>query len=173
MQTRGLLRGRMNIRRVWLTCLYHQFLVLSVPQTALIKNKYLPDVIRCARLAVLLGRVPQAGNFIAVCVKQLQFKASLREYYFIALRKCYDVDDPKTWKTVCLKSESARNLNNKSALLLEFLYVWSNCDSIFCLGLTVINWFILLWWPRQYEFMIIVTCCLCHVVWPCLTKLNK
>ena len=42
-----------------------------------------------------------------------QFKNSLRVYYLDALRKTYDADNLRTWKTVCLKCNSARNLTNE------------------------------------------------------------
>ena len=38
------------------------------------------------------------------------FKKSLLEYYHNALVSCYDVDDARTWKTVCLKCNTSRNL---------------------------------------------------------------
>ena len=39
-----------------------------------------------------------------------QFKTLLLEYYSTALRCCYDVDDARTWKTICLKCNTARSL---------------------------------------------------------------
>ena len=39
-----------------------------------------------------------------------EFKNKLYIYYKTALDKCYDVDDPRTWKTVCLKCNQARDL---------------------------------------------------------------
>ena len=31
-------------------------------------------------------------------------------YYKTALDKCYDVDDPRTWKSVCVKRNKADNV---------------------------------------------------------------
>ena len=39
-----------------------------------------------------------------------QFKNLLLDYYFTALRCCYDVDDARTWKTICFKCNAARSL---------------------------------------------------------------
>ena len=37
-------------------------------------------------------------------------KTSLHKYYLSALNMCYDVDDPRTYKTVCVKCNSVRSL---------------------------------------------------------------
>jgi hypothetical protein len=39
-----------------------------------------------------------------------EFKKKLYSYYKTALHKCYDVDDPRTWKSVCIKCNQARDL---------------------------------------------------------------
>ena len=39
-----------------------------------------------------------------------QFKTLLLNYYMSALEKCYDEDDPRTWKTICLKCNCCRPL---------------------------------------------------------------
>jgi hypothetical protein len=33
----------------------------------------------------------------------MEFRKKLYNYYKTALDKCYDVDDPRTWKSVCMK----------------------------------------------------------------------
>ena len=38
------------------------------------------------------------------------FKTSLHKHYLSALNMCYDVDDPRTYKTVCVKCNSVRSL---------------------------------------------------------------
>ena len=38
------------------------------------------------------------------------FKKKLFNYYSSALDNCYDVDDPRTWKSVCIKCNQARDL---------------------------------------------------------------
>ena len=38
------------------------------------------------------------------------FKTSLHKYYLSALNMCYDVDDPRTYKTICVKCNSVRSL---------------------------------------------------------------
>ena len=64
------------------------------------------------------SRVVRTWNTLPACLRSTnntlrQFKGLLREYYFDALRKCYDPNEPKTWKTVCPKCNRARNLSNK------------------------------------------------------------
>ena len=38
------------------------------------------------------------------------FKTLLKQYYRNALNLCYDPEDARTWKSVCVKCNSARNL---------------------------------------------------------------
>ena len=38
------------------------------------------------------------------------FKTLLKQYYRNALNLCYDPEDERTWKSVCVKCNSARNL---------------------------------------------------------------
>ena len=38
------------------------------------------------------------------------FKTLLKQYYKNALNLCYDPEDARTWKSVCVKCNSARNL---------------------------------------------------------------
>ena len=38
------------------------------------------------------------------------FKTSMHKYYLSALNMCYDVDDPRGYKTVCVKCNSVRCL---------------------------------------------------------------
>ena len=42
-----------------------------------------------------------------------QFKTDLQNYYLIALRECFNENDPRTWKTICLKCNASRNLRSK------------------------------------------------------------
>ena len=42
-----------------------------------------------------------------------QFKTLLRAYYLHALQTCYDAEDPRTWKTVCLKCNRTKSLNDE------------------------------------------------------------
>ena len=39
-----------------------------------------------------------------------EFRKMLYNYYETALDKCYDVDDPRTWKSVCIKCNQAGDL---------------------------------------------------------------
>ena len=41
-----------------------------------------------------------------------EFKNLLFKYYILALENIYDVEDPRTWKSVCIKCNSARSLMN-------------------------------------------------------------
>ena len=38
------------------------------------------------------------------------FKTKMMEYYYSALQSTFDVDDPRTWKTVCVKCNCTRSL---------------------------------------------------------------
>ena len=38
------------------------------------------------------------------------FRTTVLNYYFAALQTTYNPDDPRTWKTICLKCNSARSL---------------------------------------------------------------
>jgi hypothetical protein len=40
----------------------------------------------------------------------IQFKKGIFAYYLTALRSCYNVDDSRTWKTVCVKCNTCRSL---------------------------------------------------------------
>ena len=40
----------------------------------------------------------------------IQFKKGILAYYLTALRSCYNVDDSRTWKTVCVKCNTCRSL---------------------------------------------------------------
>ena len=42
-----------------------------------------------------------------------QFKTDLQIYYLIALRECFNEEDPRTWKTICLKCNTSRHLCSK------------------------------------------------------------
>ena len=52
------------------------------------------------------------------------FKTSMHKYYLSALNMCYDVDDPRTYKTVCVKCNSVRIvlLYRHYAVRKSFLY---------------------------------------------------
>ena len=41
------------------------------------------------------------------------FKNNLKEYYYTALKLTFDPDDPRTWKTICVKCNCARSLLDK------------------------------------------------------------
>ena len=65
-------------------------------------------------------RITRTWNALPVNLRTITiylklFQLSLRGYYFKALRLCYDQDDPKTWKTVCVKSNSTQNFINDLA----------------------------------------------------------
>ena len=40
-----------------------------------------------------------------------QFKNRLSKYYKLALEDVFDVDDPRTWKSICLSCNKSRNLS--------------------------------------------------------------
>ena len=42
-----------------------------------------------------------------------QFKTDLQTYYLTALRECFNEEDPRTWKTICLKCNTSRYLRSE------------------------------------------------------------
>ena len=40
-----------------------------------------------------------------------QFKSGLFKYYQLAVKNVFDVDDPRTWKSICLSCNKCRNLS--------------------------------------------------------------
>ena len=40
-----------------------------------------------------------------------QFKSGLYKYYQLAVKNVFDVEDPRTWKSICLSSNKCRNLS--------------------------------------------------------------
>ncbi len=46
------------------------------------------------------------------------FKASLKSYYKHALSSIFDLDDPRTWKSVCIKCKRGRSLSQPGYQLL-------------------------------------------------------
>ena len=48
-----------------------------------------------------------------------QFKTDLQTYYLKALRECcFNGEDPRTWKTICLKCNTSRYLRSKLTLTI-------------------------------------------------------
>ena len=93
-----------------------------------------------------------------------EFKNLLFKYYILALENTYDVEDPRTWKSVCIKCNSARCLINKLSIDMLLLDKCNDCMLFkYCL-LCVLsipcklflynywghcNWQYLLWFPSQ------------------------
>jgi hypothetical protein len=52
-----------------------------------------------------------------------EFKNLLFKYYILSLENTYDVDDSRTWKSVCIKCNSARSSDELSIdmLLLDIM----------------------------------------------------
>ena len=46
-------------------------------------------------------------------VRPKQFKTDLQNYYLTALGECFNEEDPRTWKTICLKCNTSRYLRSK------------------------------------------------------------
>ena len=78
-----------------------QFQILSC-KTATYQKSYL---IRATRVWNIL---PRDLTINGLTLKE--FRKKLLKYYKSALNKCYDVDDPRTWKLVCIKCAQARDL---------------------------------------------------------------
>jgi hypothetical protein len=48
-----------------------------------------------------------------VTMERMVFKGCLLfKYYILALENIYDVEDPRTWRSVCIKCNSARSVMN-------------------------------------------------------------
>ena len=63
------------------------------------------------------ARVTRVWNCLPAHLRQPNmllstFKRLLRDYYLVALHICYDAEDPKTWKSVCLNCNCGRSLNS-------------------------------------------------------------
>ena len=63
------------------------------------------------------ARVTRVWNCLLIQLRQANmllstFKRLLRDYYLVALHICYDAEDPKTWKSVCLNCNCGRSLNS-------------------------------------------------------------
>jgi hypothetical protein len=62
-----------------------------------------------------LNSLPTTLRSLGINIRQ--FKTALQSYYLTALRKCFNKEDPRTWKTmtmsICLKCNSNRYLRSK------------------------------------------------------------
>ena len=63
------------------------------------------------------SRVTRVWNCLPTDLRQPNtllstFKRLLREYYSKALYSCFNPEDARTWKSVCLNCQSCRSLNN-------------------------------------------------------------
>jgi hypothetical protein len=58
---------------------------------------------------ILPGSITDKSNSL------LTFKSLLIKYYHTALDRNYNVDDPRSWKTICLKCNQARDLTKPIA----------------------------------------------------------
>ena len=61
------------------------------------------------------NRTARIWNILPECIRMptsiQSFKLKLLEYYFEALRTSYDPEEPRTWKSICVKCKNARLLN--------------------------------------------------------------
>jgi hypothetical protein len=76
-----------------------------------LKNLYLPTyTIRTTRIwNILPGSITDKSNSL------ITFKNILIKYYYTALDRNYNVDDPRSWKTICLKCNQAWDLTKPIA----------------------------------------------------------
>ena len=58
---------------------------------------------------VLPKEITQAYSTSSLAI----FKNNLKEYYYTAFKLTFDPDDPRTWKTICVKCNCARSLLDK------------------------------------------------------------
>ena len=61
---------------------------------------------RCTRMWNVLPKNLTGNN-----TSLSQLKNGLFMYYKVALQTVYDVDDPRTWKSICLSCNKSRNLS--------------------------------------------------------------
>ena len=55
-----------------------------------------------------------------------QFKNGLSKYYKLALEDVFDVDDPRTWKSICLSCNKSRNICPvKYRVVIRFVLLYS------------------------------------------------
>ena len=57
-------------------------------------------------------------------------KSGLKSYYKLALCSAFDLDDPRTWKSVCIKYKRARPLTGLSAVV-SYLITLIHLTSLF------------------------------------------
>ena len=61
------------------------------------------------------NRTARIWNILPECIRMStsiqSFKLKLLEYFFEALRTSYDPEEPRTWKSICVKCKNARLLN--------------------------------------------------------------
>ena len=60
---------------------------------------------------VLLAWISRYGTITNNNISLGQFKNGLCKYYKSALKDVFDVDNPKTWKSICLSCNKSRNLS--------------------------------------------------------------
>jgi hypothetical protein len=58
------------------------------------------------------------------------FKSAMFKYYISSLYSCYDVEDPRSYKTICPKCNSVRSLMYSVIIVL---YVGTVCTVLCCL----------------------------------------
>ncbi len=61
-------------------------------------------------------------------IRLFPFKAGLKSYYKHALSSTFDLDDPRTWKSVCVKCKRGSSLSQA----ISFYLVMSVCFLKFC-----------------------------------------
>jgi hypothetical protein len=70
---------------------------------------------------ILPGSITDKSNSL------ITFKNLLIKYYYTALDRNYNVDDPRSWKTICLKCNQARDLTKPIACCFKldmYLYIY-------------------------------------------------
>ena len=63
-----------------------------------------------------LNRTTRLWNILpkeltGINISLTQFKSGLYKYYQLAVKNVFDVDDPRTWKSICLSCNKCRNLS--------------------------------------------------------------
>ena len=73
------------------------------------------------------NRIARIWNILPECIRMptsiQSFKLKLLEYYFEALRTSYDPEEPRTWKSICVKCKNARLLNCPVTCCFQSVFV--------------------------------------------------
>ena len=93
----------------------------AIPQTRTIRSSsgnqtsFRPSKCKTSTYQRSFIRTTRTWNSLPIALRSpditiREFKTALQSYYLTALEECYNVEDPRTWKTICLKCNTSRCL---------------------------------------------------------------